>query len=292
MLGHIRGEIRFKEPLAFRTVLRCGGPADLFVIPQDLDDVRRALEYAQRERLPVAVLGGGSHVLAADRGHRGMVLKLDGGFSRMEFQGASVTAGAGANLAELVREAVARGLTGMEYLAGIPGTVGGALATEAGSDGRTIGDLVEAVYFVTPDGVLGEFSGAPPAHRFADFQRPPGAIFLAARLGLRRAPAPTVAAEVRQRVRQAKALQPRAYPTAGFVFDDPQGDSAARLLTAAGLKGRRLGEVEISTKHPNFVVNRGTSRSADVLALMELAAERVYEKAGVRLEPSLSILGA
>jgi UDP-N-acetylmuramate dehydrogenase len=291
MLGHIRGEIRFREPLAFRTALRCGGPAELFVIPQDLDDVRRALDYAGRERLPIAVLGGGTHVLVGDRGHHGMVLKLDGGFSRMEFRGPSVTVGAGASLAELVREAAVRGLTGVECLAGIPGTVGGALATGAGCGDGAIGELVETVYFVNQEGVLGDFTAAPPTLRFADFQRPAGSIILAARLALRRAAAPAVAAEVRERVRQAKALQPRAYPSAGYVFGDPSGDTAARLLAAAGLKGRRLGDVEISTKHPNFVVNRGTSRAADVLALMEFATERVFEKTGVRLEPSLSILG-
>ena len=147
MLGEIRGEVRFKEPLAFHTSLRCGGAADIFVLPQDVDDVRKALMFADKETLPVAVLGGGNNVLVRDRGFRGMVIKLEGCLGRMEFHGEEVTTGCGAGLSTVIREAAALGLGGVECLVGIPATIGGALAMNAGTPDGSIGDFVSAVYF-------------------------------------------------------------------------------------------------------------------------------------------------
>src|ERR671937_237382 len=175
MLGEIRGEVRFKEPLSFHTSLRIGGPADIFVVPQDVEDMRHALMFAEREQLPVAVVGGGNNLLVKDRGIRGVVLKLEGCLGRAEFQGEEAVAGAGASLSSLIREAAALNLGGVECLVGIPATIGGALAMNAGSDDGTIGDFVSAVYFVHPDGSLGEFKPAPGTFTYRSFQAPAGA---------------------------------------------------------------------------------------------------------------------
>src|SRR6185369_11553806 len=137
MLGEIRGDVRFKEPLSFHTSLRIGGPADIFVVPQDLDDIRHALAFADREQLPVVTIGGGNNVLVTDRGVRGVVLKLEGCLGRSEFHGEEVVAGAGASLSSLIREAAALNLGGIECLVGIPASVGGALATNAGTEEGT-----------------------------------------------------------------------------------------------------------------------------------------------------------
>jgi UDP-N-acetylmuramate dehydrogenase len=144
MLGEIRGEVRFKEPLVFHTSLRIGGPADIFVLPQDVDDIREAQSYADREGLPLEVIGGGNNLLVRDRGVRGVVVKLDGCLGRVEFRGEEVIAGAGASLSALIREAAALSLGGIECAAGIPATIGGALAMNAG----------------TPEGALGDFASS------------------------------------------------------------------------------------------------------------------------------------
>src|SRR6266536_1247242 len=152
MLGEIRGEVRFKESLSYHTSLRIGGIADIFVAPQTVDDIRHALGFAEREQLPVVVLGGGNSVLVTRAGIRGVVIKLDGCLSRAQFHGEEAVAGGGMPLSALIREAAAQNLGGLECLAGIPATVGGALANNAGTAEGRIGDLISAVYFLYPDG--------------------------------------------------------------------------------------------------------------------------------------------
>ena len=165
MLGEIRGEVRFKEPLGFYTSLRIGGPADIFVMPQNVDDIRHALQFAERDQLGVTVIGGGNNLLVGDRGVRGVTLKLEGCLGRAEFQGEEALAGAGVSLSGLIREAAALNLGGIECLIGIPATIGGALAMNAGTPDGWIGDFVSAVYFLHPDGTLGEFKPGAGATR-------------------------------------------------------------------------------------------------------------------------------
>ncbi len=136
MLGEIRGEVRFKEPLSFHTSLRIGGPADIFIVPQDVEDIRLALSFAEREQLSLDVIGGGNNLLVSDRGVRGVVLKLEGCLGRAEFNGEEAVAGAGVSLSALIREAAALNLGGIECLVGVPATVGGAVAMNAGTPGR------------------------------------------------------------------------------------------------------------------------------------------------------------
>ena len=290
MLGEIRGEVRFKEPLAFHTSFRCGGPADIFVLPQDVDDVRKALIFADKEKLPVHVLGGGNNVLVKDRGIRGMVIKLEGCLGRMEFHGEEVTIGGGAGLSTMIREAAALGLGGLECLVGIPATIGGALAMNAGGPDGAIGDFVSAVYFLHADGTIGELKPAPGAFAYRALSFPTGAILLGARLGLHRKPQKEVLAEIKARLRQKKATQPLALAAAGMIWKTPGADQAGRLFEKAGLRGKRIGAAEISAKHANFVVNRGGATARDILALVDLAIERV-SATGVPLHSELRVLG-
>jgi UDP-N-acetylmuramate dehydrogenase len=291
MLGEIRGEVRFKEPLAFHTSLRCGGPADIFVLPQDVDDVRKALMYADKEKLPVVVLGGGNNVLVKDRGVRGIVIKLEGCLGRMEFHGDEVTIGCGAGLSTMIREAAALGLGGVECLVGIPATVGGALAMNSGSADGAIGDFVSAVYFLHADGTIGELKPAPGTFAYRTFNFPPGSILLGARITLHRKPQKEIHAEIKARLKQKKSTQPLALASAGLVWRNPPFDQAGKLLEKAGCRGKRVGGAEISAKHANFIVNRGGASAADIVALMELAFERVLKHSGVKLQPEMRIIG-
>jgi UDP-N-acetylmuramate dehydrogenase len=291
MLGEIRGEVRFKEPLAFHTSLRCGGPADIFIMPQDVDDVRKALMFADKEKLPVAVLGSGHNTLVRDRGFRGLVLKIEGCLARMEFHGEEVTIGCGASLSTMIREAAALGLGGVESLVGIPATLGGALAMNAGTHDGAIWDFVSAVYFLHADGTIGELKPAPGTFAYRTFAFPPGAILLGVRLQLHRKPQKEIQAEIRARLKQKKATQPLALAAVGCVWRNPDYDQVARLMERAGLKGKRIGGAEISVKHANFIINRGGATAHDVEALMEMAFERVHNQTGVRLVPDLRIIG-
>jgi UDP-N-acetylmuramate dehydrogenase len=291
MLGEIRGEVRFKEPLAFHTSLRCGGPADIFVLPQDVDDVRKALMYADKEKLPVVVLGGGNNVLVKDKGVRGIVIKLEGCLGRMEFHGDEVTTGCGAGLSTMIREAAALGLGGVESLVGIPATIGGALAMNAGTNDGSIGDFVSAVYFLHADGTIGELKPATGTFAYRTFNFAPGSILLGARLTLHRKPQKEIYAEIKARLKQKKATQPLALASAGFIWKNPPFDQAGKLLEKAGCKGKRVGTAEVSAKHANFIVNRGGATAADILALMEMAFERVFKQTGTKLQPEIRIIG-
>ena len=291
MLGEIRGEVRFKEPLSFHTSLRIGGPADFFIVPQDVEDIRLALSFAEREQLPVAVIGGGNNLVVRDRGVRGVVLKLEGCLGRAEFHGEEAVAGAGVGLSALIREAAALNLGGIECLVGIPATIGGAIAMNAGSSDGWIGDFVSAVYFLHPDGTLGEFKPGGAAFSYRIFNVPPGAVLIGARLRLHRRPLPEIQRDIKGRLKVKKATQPLALASAGGVWKNPPGEVATRLIEKSGLKGKRLNGAEISAKHSNFIVNRGGASAADILALMELTRDRVRHHFGITLEPEIRVLG-
>jgi UDP-N-acetylmuramate dehydrogenase len=291
MLGEVRGTVRFKEPLSFYTSLRTGGTADVFVVPQDLDDVRHTLSFAHRQQLPVVMLGGGNKMLVRDGGIRAVVVKLEGCLARAEFQGEEALVGAGMGLATLVRHATAQDLGGIEPLVGIPATVGGALATCAGTADGWIGDYLSAAYYLYPDGSFGEYK--PPATGLTErrLDIPADAVIVGARLRLQRKPAREIQRAVKQRLKQKNIAQPLALASAGAVWKDPAGLSAARLIEKAGLRGKRVGFAEISAKHTNYIINRGGARACDILDLMELTRERVQTQFHVKLEEDITVLG-
>ena len=291
MLGEIRGEVRFKEPLGFHTSLRIGGPADIFIVPQDVEDIRRALSFAEREQLPLEVIGGGNNLLVSDRGFRGVVLRLEGCLGRAEFHGEEAVAGAGVSLSALIREAAALDLGGLECLVGIPATIGGAIAMNAGTPDGWIGDFVSAVYFLHPDGTMGEFKPGAGSFSYRVFETPPGAVLIGARLRLHRRPHAEIQKDIKQRLKLKKASQPLALASAGCVWKNPPGEVAGRLVEKVGLKGKRLNGAEISSKHANFIVNRGGAGAADIKTLMDMTRTRVRNQFGIALEPEIRMLG-
>src|SRR5262245_9052204 len=291
MLGEIRGEVRFKEPLSFHTSLRIGGPADIFVVPQDVEDIRLGLSFAEREQLPVEVIGGGNNLLVSDRGFRGVVLRLEGCLGRAEFHGEEAVAGAGVSLSALIREAAALHLGGLECLVGIPATIGGALAMNAGTADGAIGDFVSAAYFLLPDATLAEFKPNTGAITDRALHFPAGSVLVGCRLRLVRRSFAEIQKEIKHRLKQKKATQPLALASAGGVWKNPPGEPASRLIEKVGLKGKRINGAEVSSKHANFIVNRGGAAAVDVQALMDLTRERVHAQFGIALEPEIRIIG-
>jgi UDP-N-acetylmuramate dehydrogenase len=200
-------------------------------------------------------------------------------------------AGAGVSLSALIREAAALNLGGLECLVGIPATIGGAVAMNAGTLDGWIGDFVSAVYFLHPDGTLGEYKPGAGAYGYRSFAAPPGAVLIGTRLRLQRRPYADIQRDIKLRLKQKKSTQPLALASVGCVWKNPPGETASRMIEKVGLKGKRLNGAEISAKHVNFIVNRGGAMGADVMALMELTRERVQNHFGIRLEPEIRVLG-
>ena len=279
--------------LARHTSFRIGGPADLLVLPDTAADLAHVLRTATAFGVRVTLLGGGSNMLVGDGGMRGVVVKLGRGFGTIDWEGAPVVrAGAAVQLGRLAREAVARGLAGLEYAEGIPGTVGGALFMNAGAYGGEVSGAVQAVEGIDPATGTPTEIGAPAlAFTYRRSALPPGFVVTAVRFHLRR----EVVEGVRERMDGARtrriAAQPHGHANAGSIFKNPCGHHAGRLIDEAGLKGARAGRARISERHANFIVNEGGARAAEVKALMDLAQRVVWERSGVWLEPEVQLVG-
>ena len=280
------------EPLARYTSFRIGGPADLLVLPDTADELAHVLASAAACGTRVTLLGGGSNVLVGDGGMRGVVVKLGRGFARIDWDLIPIRAGAAVQLGRLARAAVARGLAGLEYAEGIPGTVGGALFMNAGAYGGELAPAVESVEGLGRDGRAFALPGRELVFGYRHSALPPGFVVTAVRLRLRR----DESDQVRNRMDEARtrrtAAQPHGGANAGSIFKNPNGDHAGRLIEIAGLKGTRAGRARISERHANFIVNEGGARAADVKALMDVAQRVVWERSGVWLEPEVQLVGS
>lgn len=281
------------EPLSRHTYLRVGGPAQFFATPPDLEALARLLEWARDAGLAVRVLGGGSNVVVADEGVRGLVISLRRACGAVIFEGDRVRAGAGAMLPALARAAAEHNLGGLEFAIGIPGALGGALQSNAGiGDGRAIGDLVVEVELLERGGPRRTVPRADLEFRYRSSSlRGTGSIVLGATLQLAPRARADIEAEMQRLLAARQASQPTAEPNAGSMFKNPLGDAAGRLIEAAGCKGLAVGGARVSPLHANFIVHDGSARAADVVALMTEVQARVLAMFGVRLVPEVEWWG-
>jgi UDP-N-acetylmuramate dehydrogenase len=298
--GAVRGRLLVGEPLRAHTSFRVGGPADVLFFPADREDLRAGLRLAAAHGLPVTVMGRGTNLLVRDGGLRGLVVNLGdlAGIAGGEFppQAAAGTpvelsALAGTPLSQVINFAVRPGLAGLEWAAGIPGSVGGAIAMNAGAHGHS---MSEVVLWADLMDVAGSETRVPRAaigfaYRSARFPRP--GFLVEAGLQLRLSSEQAVLAENKRCLEEHKRRLPFGWGSAGSVFKNPPGDAAGRLIDAAGLKGTRVGGAEVSGKHANVIVNVGQASAADILELMRLIQERVLAQAGVALEPEIQVVG-
>jgi UDP-N-acetylmuramate dehydrogenase len=292
------GAVRHSEPLARYTALRVGGPADLLAVAGDIEALRQAVVLAWEQGVPCRILGGGSNVLVGSAGVRGLVVLNRA--SKVVFGGEEVWAESGGSLSTLAQQCVSRGLAGLEWAAGIPGTVGGAVVGNAGAWGGDVASVLAEARILQCDGRVAlwtverlgygyrcsalkrtDTGGTEPERR---------AVVLEARFRLKSDDKEILKQHLAEITVRRKASQPRG-ATCGSVFKNPPGDYAGRLIEAAGLKGTSHGEAVISTVHANFIVNRGSATAADVKALINLARQRVEAQTGVRLELEIELLG-
>lgn len=283
----------FDEPLAPYTSWKIGGPADAFARVETSEQLARLLRAVQAARMPWFVLGSGSNLLIGDGGIRGVVVRLAGDFARIATaleDGAVVAqAGASAALPLLVAQAASLGAVGIGSLAGIPGSVGGALRMNAGTD-REFGDFVREVWVATP--ARPEAHPVTPQYYYRHTTLALDAIVARVTLAFGRDAPAVVRDEMQARLVRRKRTQPLQFPSAGSCFRNPAGDTAGRLLEAAGVKGWREGGAEVSELHANFIVNRGDATAADVAGLLARVRRAVLERFGVALELEVHFIGA
>ncbi len=283
--------VRADEPLAKRTTLRVGGPADLYVEPALEADLAGVLQFCRERRLPFFVLGRGSNVLIRDGGFRGVVVCLvQLGFSRIEVTGQKLHCGSGAKLKAVVMTAKKWGLGGLEFLEGIPGTVGGALRMNAGAMGGATFEVVESVRLMDFDGKVYERKAGevPVSYRSCAMLR----THIALSAVLRGEPAAREAIEQRLNEFSQKRwkVQPAA-ASAGCIFKNPASIPAGKLIDELGLKGRRVGGAYVSDEHGNFIVNDGTATAQDVLELVDSIRKQARAERGIELETEVEIIG-
>lgn len=290
-LGKVCREVREDEPLWRHVSFRIGGPADVLVIPRSLDELRPVVRWLFDQGVPFTVLGQGSNVLIADPGIRGIVIKIGKGLDHFTFSGDRLTAEAGAGLPHLARAAAERGLSGLEFAAGIPASVGGAVVMNAGAHGHAMQEIVLSVQMLRPDGEVTVAGDALDYGYRTSTLQSSRAVVLQATLQLGASDPPTVRQRTEEWLRQRSATQPIGPPSSGCVFRNPPGDHAGRLIDLAGGKGMQVGGARVSDLHANYIVNTGEASAADVVGLMYKVNALVAEKFGVRLEPEIKVLG-
>jgi UDP-N-acetylmuramate dehydrogenase len=285
--------VRFEAPMSRHTSLRIGGPADALATPADRDELRDLLRLCAEHDLPHVLLGAGFNVLVRDTGLDGVVIclkKLRGLEAR---PGPTVYAEAGVSHASITRFCIDRGLAGLEFGAGIPGTIGGWIAMNAGIGVREQKDVVREIEILLGDGSASRrVPRSDLDFRYRELASlPAGAVVVAALFDVTPSTPDAVKAEVDRLLARRQATQPLDVPSCGSVFRNPDGDFAGRLIEAAGLSGERIGGAQISPVHANFIANLGGATAADVLALIERARERVRAASGIELETEVKIMG-
>ena len=292
----ILGDVKPGEPMAAHTTFRVGGPAELLFTPRNPECLGQARALARDAGLPFTVIGGGSNLLVGDRGIRGIVVRIcDENFAggvRLEDDEGLLYSDARVGKKDFLEFALVYGLEGMEFLAGLPGCVGGGIAMNAGTDRGWFSDILTRVRCIDGSGAVVEQEITAEMARYRNLVVEEGAIFLGGYFRLRHAADPD---ESRRRVeeilRDREFKHPLEYPSAGSVFKNPEGHASWKLVNDAGLRGFRIGGAMVSEKHTNFIINAGGATAADIVRLIRHIQETVQTRFGVTLETEVRMLG-
>lgn len=286
---NLKGKVRRNEPLSRHTTVKIGGPAKFFIEPKDIADLKLLLALVKRYKIALSVIGAGSNILANDRGLKGIVISLTSpAFKATDFKGTYCEVGAGVLLSQLLRYCQKRGLSGLEFLAGIPGTVAGALAMNAGAQGKNISDVILYVKVIDKKGTIKilDRKEAQFGYRTSGLTR---YIIISALMKLTRRPKETITKRIKRHLAYRKLTQDYTHPSAGCIFKNPSGYSAGELIDSCGLKGKKIGGAGISRKHANFILNTGGAKARDVLKLMAFMRKEVRKTFRVNLAPEIKI---
>jgi len=290
ILSGFKGTLLEQEPLSLHTSLRVGGPADIFAVPCDLEDLQRLIRTLDGQQIPRMVIGGGYNLLVRDGGFRGAAISLEKISHLAILQGGNVRAEAGARNIDLARLAEAHGLGGLEFLVGIPGTIGGAVRMNAGAHGGEIFDHLVSLELLDGDGVR-ICDKKTLEYGYRRLQLDPKEIIIAANFQLSSGSREAIATAMDTCLQKRKDAQQVRFPNAGSFFKNPPGQAAWRLIDEAGMRGMTVGGAQVSEVHSNFLVNRGGAKAVDFLNLAALIKEKVFAASGIRLEEEVRITG-
>jgi UDP-N-acetylmuramate dehydrogenase len=285
----LHGNIAVDEPMAKYTWMKIGGPADFYIEPRDKNDLLAIVGYFQAHHFSWMVLGRGSNVLVSDEGIRGAVINVEQALSNIRIQDGLIIAEAGVRLTKFVDFCIQNELAGVEMLAGIPGTIGGAVAMNAGAHGGEIADhLVEVEVIRDGQALQVKKEQAQFAYRHSGFAHD---VVLSATFKLFRGDKEPLGAKRREWILRRNETQPLEFPNLGSMFKNPPNTFAAKLIEQAGLKGKRVGDAQISEKHANFIVNLGSAKAEDVVKLIDLVKRTVYQNSGLMLDLEVKMVG-
>ncbi|MFR8869454.1 UDP-N-acetylmuramate dehydrogenase [Paraclostridium sordellii] len=284
--------IYLNEPMKNHTSFKVGGPADFLLKPKTEDEIKRLIEFLKNENIPYIVVGNGSNLLVKDGGIRGVVIKIADNFNKFEIEDTKIVAQSGALLSFMGKAILNKSLTGFEFAAGIPGTLGGAIAMNAGAYGGEMKDIVKSVRLMDSKGNIIELSNKEMEFEYrrsliskSDY------IVLSAIIELKEGNFDEIKGYMKELTKSRVTKQPLNLPSAGSTFKRPEGHFAAKLIEDSGLKGLTLGGARVSEKHSGFVVNIGDAKAKDIIELINVVKSTVYSKFGVMLEEEVKILG-
>ncbi|MEE1417509.1 MAG: UDP-N-acetylmuramate dehydrogenase [Lachnospiraceae bacterium] len=281
-----------EEPMKKHITFRVGGPAACFLTPSTKEQIREILHICQEEKTPYFILGNGSNLLVSDQGFDGVVLQVYKNMNQVTVEGEHLRVQAGALLSATARKALEAGLTGMEFAAGIPGTMGGAAVMNAGAYGGEMKDILESVTVLTPEGEQKELNNEELQLGYrTSVVKEKGYIVLEAVLSLKKGDPEAIKSRMDELKEQRVTKQPLEYPSAGSTFKRPEGYFAGKLIQDAGLRGYQVGGAQVSEKHCGFVINKENATAKDVVDLIHDVQRIVYEKFQVQLETEVKFLG-
>ena len=285
-------KIQKDEPMKKHTTFRIGGPADYFIMPSNEKELAETIRVCREFSIPIYIVGNGSNLLVGDKGFRGAIIQLYKSMGTFQVEGNQITAQAGCSLAQIANAALDAALTGFEFAAGIPGTLGGAVVMNAGAYGGEMKDIVQNVTVLTREGEIRKLEKEELGFGYrASVIKDRGYVVLGAELMLVPGDKEEILARMQELKNKRVEKQPLEYPSAGSAFKRPEGYFAGKLVMDAGLSGYAVGGAKVSEKHCGFLINAGGATASDVMELIRQIQAKVKEQFGVQLEPEIQFLG-
>ncbi len=287
------GKVKNNEPLAQHTTMKIGGPADIFIEPSSVEDIKKVMNFIKEKNLPWRAIGRGSNLLVSDSGIEGVVIKLGTGLGHLTINGSTITVGGGHSLVSLSTLISKKGLSGLEFASGIPGSVGGAVYMNAGAHGSDISKILTKAHILFEDGTIEWLTNEEMefSYRTSVLQQKRPGIVLEAEFKLTEGDRTAIVSQMQKNKDYRKETQPWNYPCAGSIFRNPLPQYAGKLIEDAGLKGFSIGGAKISEMHGNFIVNAGNATAEDVLQLIQHVKDTIHNLYGVKLETEVEIIG-
>ncbi|MFC4798125.1 UDP-N-acetylmuramate dehydrogenase [Neobacillus sp. GCM10023253] len=287
------GKVKINEPLAHHTTIKIGGPADIFIEPSSVENLQKVMEVIRNHHLNWRAIGRGSNLLVSDKGIEGVVLKLGNGIDSLEINGTEITVGGGHSLVSLSTLISKKGLSGLEFASGIPGSVGGAVYMNAGAHGSDISKVLTKAHILFLDGSMEWLSNEELefSYRTSILQNKRPGIVVEAVFQLEAGEKNSIVAQMQKNKDYRKETQPWNFPCAGSIFRNPLPNYAGKLIEVAGLKGFSIGGAKISEMHGNFIVNAGNATAGDVLALIQHVKDTIYHLYQIKMETEVEIIG-